>query len=81
MIQSQCIEYFHSPDSYYKYGRQHHELFRHNVRYWKYCKGKGSSLCWKPKTTENLCKLYPFQSIKTVRLRINLTREFLKDDR
>ena len=38
-----------------------------------------SSYCWSPEFLNKFCPLFPFQSIKTVRLRLNLTRELVED--
>jgi len=38
-----------------------------------------TSFCWKPAFLNKFCPLFPFQSIKTVRLRLNLTRQFIED--
>jgi len=69
--------------NYIQYGKSHPWLFQHNTRLWKYCTEQGPnyqhSFCWKPKFLNRFCSLFPFQSIKTVRLRLNLTREFFKD--
>lgn len=71
--------------SYYlEYGRTHHWLFNHNAPLWKYCTENGdfrSSYCWTPDFLNRFCPLFPFQSLKTVRLRLNLTQEFMVDDR
>jgi len=71
-------------ESYLEYGRHHHWLFQHNERLWKHCMADGwkrmrTSFCWKPAFLNKFCPLFPFQSIKTVRLRLNLTRQFIED--
>jgi len=74
---------------YLEYGKSHNWLFLHNTRLWKYCKEGGdptlglnirSSYCWSPKFLNKFCPLFPFQSIKTVRLRLNLTKELIQDN-
>ena len=37
------------------------------------------SYCWKPEFLNKFCPLFPFQSIKTVRLRLNLTEQLVQD--
>lgn len=72
-------------DRYLRYGMSHPWLFQHNKRLWKYCpkrkkkQKKKKSMCWKPEFLNRFCPLFPFQSIKTVRLRLNLTRSLVED--
>lgn len=75
---------YSSIDSYLKYGKSHPWLFKHNERLWKNCVEGGrdkyrSSYCWKPEFLNRYCPLFPFQSIKTVRLRLNLTKTLVED--
>ncbi|XP_064121330.1 carbohydrate sulfotransferase 4-like isoform X2 [Macrobrachium nipponense] len=63
---------------YLDYGPEHPWLFIHNSRLWNYCTSF-PQLCWDPDFLSPFCSLFPFQSMKTVRLRLNLTREFLED--
>ncbi|KAK7072026.1 Sulfotransferase, partial [Halocaridina rubra] len=65
-------------DQYLDYGPGHPWLFLHNTRLWNYCTSF-PEICWDPDFLSPFCKLFPFQSLKTVRLRLNLTREFLED--
>jgi hypothetical protein len=72
---------------YLNYGRNHHWLFKHNKRLWKHCiadtwrsrKRVRNSFCWGTDFLNKFCPLFPFQSMKTVRLRLNLTQEFVQD--
>jgi len=71
-------------DWYLRYGRSHPWLFKHNERLWKFCVEEGedkqrSSFCWRPEFLNRFCSLFPFQSIKTVRLRLNLTEALVQD--
>lgn len=71
-------------DRYLTYGRSHQWLFVHNPRLWTHCQADGKqqfrkSYCWKPEFLNKFCPLFPFQSIKTVRLRLNLTEQLVKD--
>ena len=76
-------------EDYLKWGREHpektdlpHKRFRQNSRLWKYCSKEGrqrSSYCWTPHFLNKFCSLFPFQAFKTVRLRVNLTRELVED--
>jgi len=69
--------------SYLQYGKSHQWLFSHNKRLWARCTEEGqqprSSYCWKPQFLNRFCPLFPFQSIKTVRLRLNLTKQLVED--
>ena len=66
---------------YIRYARKNTDSFAHNTRLWKYCKGGKNSDCYKSEFLNRFCSMFPFQSMKTVRLRANLIRELLKDDR
>lgn len=65
-------------EHYLRYGPSHPWLFSHNKFLWGRCK-TSSDLCWKPEFLSPFCSLFPFQSLKTVRLRLNLTEELLED--
>lgn len=70
-------------DQYLRYGKSHQWLFSHTARLWSHCLADGpkfkQSYCWKPEFLNKFCPLFPFQSIKTVRLRLNLTRSLVED--
>jgi len=72
-----------SLESYLQYGKSHQWLFNHNKRLWSHCTKGGTnfrkSYCWKPEFLNRFCPLFPFQSIKTVRLRMNLTKSLVED--
>lgn len=55
----------------------HTELFSQNLRYWKKCK----PLCFEMDFIEKFCSLFPLQSMKIVRLRLNLIEDLLADKR
>ncbi|XP_063588383.1 carbohydrate sulfotransferase 4-like [Penaeus indicus] len=65
-------------EHYLKYGPSHPWVFSHNSVLWSRCK-TFPDLCWKPEFLSPFCSLFPFQSLKTVRLRLNLTEELLED--
>ncbi|KAK3869553.1 hypothetical protein Pcinc_025137 [Petrolisthes cinctipes] len=65
-------------EHYLKYGPEHPWLFNHNSRLWSYCTSF-PEICYQPEFLSPFCRLYPFQSLKAVRLRLNLTTELLKD--
>ena len=70
-------------DRYLRYGKSHQWLFSHTARLWSHCMADGpkfkQSYCWKPEFLNKFCPLFPFQSIKTVRLRLNLTQALVED--
>lgn len=67
-------------DNYLNYGKEHTWLFNHNFRLWKQCQ-KHPTICWLPDFLNVFCKLFPFQSMKIVRLRLRIIEELLKDER
>lgn len=65
-------------EEYLEYGQEHTWLFTHNTRLWNWCQLK-PHVCWLPKFLTPFCKLFPFQSMKVVRLRLSLFEEILQD--
>ncbi|KAF5275889.1 hypothetical protein FQR65_LT04128 [Abscondita terminalis] len=65
-------------NSYLDYGQSHIYLFTHNTRLWDMCK-QYPMYCWDPTFLNEFCKLFPFQSMKIVRLRLRLAEDLLKD--
>uniref|UniRef100_A0A1E1W9V6 Sulfotransferase domain-containing protein n=1 Tax=Pectinophora gossypiella TaxID=13191 RepID=A0A1E1W9V6_PECGO len=63
---------------YFQYGKTHLYQFSHNTRLWDHCK-YNKELCFDANFTERFCKLFPFQSMKVVRLRLRLVEELLED--
>jgi len=61
------------------YAKIHLEALSHNERLWSQCFGDNRKLCYNPDFLSQFCSLFPFQSLKTVRLRVNLTRSFIED--
>lgn len=61
---------------YLQYGKNHVYLFTHNNRLWNQCQ----QYCWNATFLTEYCKLFPFQSMKLVRLRLRLAEELLKDE-
>ena len=59
--------------------------FAQNTRLWNRCNmGRQNisdfqTVCFHPKYVEQMCKLFPFQVIKTVRLHLDLTESLVKD--
>ncbi|XP_066998672.2 carbohydrate sulfotransferase 5 [Anabrus simplex] len=65
-------------DHYLEYGKDHVWLFMHNTRLWDQCL-QHPHLCWLPEFLGPFCRLFPFQSMKVVRLRLRLAEELLDD--
>lgn len=65
--------------NYLDYGQSHIYLFTHNTRLWDVCEIY-PNYCWNSTFLTEFCKLFPFQSMKVVRLRLRLAEELLKDD-
>ncbi|KAK4302100.1 hypothetical protein Pmani_025787 [Petrolisthes manimaculis] len=65
-------------EHYLNYGPKHPWLFNHNSRLWSYCTSF-PDICYQPEFLSPFCRLFPFQSLKAVRLRLHLTTELLKD--
>ncbi|XP_034234608.1 carbohydrate sulfotransferase 6-like isoform X1 [Thrips palmi] len=63
---------------YLDYGPDHTWLFSHNTRLWDACQRR-PDLCWRPRFLNAFCRLFPFQSMKVVRLRLRLMEELLAD--
>ncbi|CAL4124629.1 unnamed protein product, partial [Meganyctiphanes norvegica] len=57
---------------------EHPWLLNPNAPLWKHCVTR-LDLCRRPEFLSSFCSLFPFQTIKTVRLRLNLTKGFLED--
>ena len=60
--------------------------FAQNKRMWGHCLAGGKeaiakSYCWNTEFATHFCKLFPFHSIKTVRLRLNMTETLVTDER
>ncbi|CAG7838159.1 unnamed protein product [Allacma fusca] len=64
--------------AYLKNGQVQHWVFNHNSRVWKFCQ-ENHQVCWDPNFNSNMCRMFPFQALKTVRMRLTLARAILKD--
>lgn len=64
---------------YLWYGKSHVYLFTHNTRLWNQCE-LYPQYCWNSTFLNEFCKLFPFQSMKSVRLRLKLAEDLLKDE-
>lgn len=66
-------------DEYFTYGKSHLHQFSHNTKLWEFCK-IDRKFCFDADFTSKFCKLFPFQTMKIVRLRLRLVEDFLKND-
>lgn len=71
---------YHGMNEYFEYGKDHHYQFSHNTRLWNYCK-YDRELCLDANFTSKFCELFPFQSMKVVRVRLYLIEELLQDSK
>lgn len=67
-------------DDYINFARKHNFLFYHNDRLWKVCI-EHPEYCFNSTFLEEYCKIFPFQLVKTVRWRLKMAEEVLKDKR
>jgi len=68
-------------DEYLQFFSKNIGPFEYYFRYWRSCNSaRNNFLCFHPKYIQNACRLFPFQVMKTVRLRMNLIEPLLKDE-
>lgn len=65
--------------NFFDYARRHLEALSHNERLWSHCYGLNRQHCYNQEFLSQFCSLFPFQSLKTVRLRLNLTRSLIEN--
>lgn len=65
--------------NYLDYGQSHIYLFTHNTRLWEVCE-MYPHYCWNYEFLTDFCKLFPFQSMKVVRLRLKIAEKLLQDE-
>ncbi|XP_052837518.1 carbohydrate sulfotransferase 4 isoform X1 [Drosophila gunungcola] len=63
---------------YLNFGKTHTYLFEHNTRLWDVCR-EFPRFCWRPVFLTRFCRLFPIQSMKTVRLRLAQAEKLLED--
>ena len=71
---------YSSLQNYLEYGKTHTYLFMHNTRLWGLCE-TFPHYCWNATFLSSVCKVFPFQSMKTVRIRLRLAEELLRDEK
>lgn len=64
---------------YLEYGQSHNYLFTHNFRLWHSCQ-LHPQFCYDPQFLNSFCRLFPFQSMKVVRVRLALAESLLNDN-
>ncbi|XP_060524000.1 carbohydrate sulfotransferase 5-like [Cylas formicarius] len=67
-------------ENYLTFGMSHIYLFTHNKRLWTQCEAY-PQYCWNATFLNEFCRLFPFQSMKVVRVRLRLIEELLSDKR
>ncbi|XP_046426411.1 carbohydrate sulfotransferase 5-like isoform X1 [Neodiprion fabricii] len=67
-------------DEYIDYGKPHPWVFNHNTNLWKQCRHH-KEVCYDHKFLSSMCKLFPFQSMKLVRMRLRIAQELLADEK
>ena len=77
-LKSFFIVYFSLLGEYVKYGEEHWWFHSHNTRLAQFCE-VNHEVCWDAKFISSMCRLFPFQSVKTVRMRLKLAKSLLED--
>jgi len=72
--------FYQFAEDYIKYGETHHWLYNHNSRLWQFCE-KNHQVCSSADFLSSMCKMFPFQAVKTVRMRLKLAQPYLDDDK
>lgn len=71
---------FYGLEDYFEFESKDMSLFSHSTRLFDYCKDENKNdLCFNAEFISRLCKLFPFQSMKLVRLRLRLVEKILED--
>ncbi|XP_046418496.1 carbohydrate sulfotransferase 5-like isoform X1 [Neodiprion fabricii] len=65
-------------DHYVEYVKNQSWIFRLNPPLWTQCQAH-QSICYNHRFLSGMCKLFPFQSMKLVRLRLRVAQELLAD--
>ncbi len=72
---------FLNKGKWFKYAKNHIQALSHNKRLWDHCgKRPYKKDCNSPRFLSRFCSLFPFQTMKTVRLRMNITRQIIEDE-
>lgn len=65
---------------YLNFGKQFNWLFTHNKLLWSQCQ-LYPNYCFEPSFLNPFCRLFPFQIMKIIRLRLSLAEELLSDEK
>ena len=66
-------------EQFVDYARHHDYVFTHNTRLWAACNRNNlSTLCYNDDFLSDFCAIHPYQSMKLVRLRLNLIEPLIK---
>ncbi|XP_011870858.1 PREDICTED: carbohydrate sulfotransferase 6-like isoform X2 [Vollenhovia emeryi] len=67
-------------DRYLDYGKDYHPwVFNHNTHLWRQCQAH-KRICWDQRFVSKFCRLFPFQSMKLVRLRLRIAENLLAEE-
>ncbi|XP_058808563.1 carbohydrate sulfotransferase 4 isoform X2 [Phymastichus coffea] len=67
-------------ERYLSFGKNSHPwVFNHNTHLWKQCQ-LHKRICWDHRFVSKFCKLFPFQSMKIVRIRLKPMERFLEQN-
>lgn len=69
---------FYDLKEYFEYGKGNTCQFNYNSRLWELCQHK-KELCLDPVFVSKFCKMFPFQSMKLVRIRLQVLQELFED--
>ncbi|KRT78794.1 hypothetical protein AMK59_7933, partial [Oryctes borbonicus] len=64
---------------YIEFSKLHDYVFSRNIRLWNVC-AEHPEYCWNATFLSEFCKIFPYQSMKIVRLRVKIAEELLKDN-
>ncbi|XP_057319631.1 carbohydrate sulfotransferase 5-like isoform X1 [Microplitis mediator] len=65
--------------NYLDFGKTHPWVFNHNTHLWTQCVIH-RKICWDPLFVTKFCRIFPFQSMKLVRLRLRIAQVLLEDE-
>ncbi|KAK0167544.1 hypothetical protein PV327_004929 [Microctonus hyperodae] len=69
---------YHKLNNYLNFGKTHPWVFNHNTHLWRQCTSH-KKICWNPDFVTKFCRIFPFQSMKLVRLRLKIAEALLED--
>ena len=81
MVHLSIPSILHCTDHWLQFGRKDMDHVVHTKPLWKNCDDGKSPTCYDKHFRQTLCRTFPYHSVKTVRLNLNLTRDLLADQR